>query len=453
MPRKSGDDKPGKFSGANRRDVNQRENRKFRSDQSSTKHLPTFARTASYFSDLGNEDTLNFLHIMMDIVNDGQYIADGCLLAVKRYHKIGHYDEVIAAQETAFDNQITAFFKVFGNVIPMEMLWDILTNPPTDETNDLAVGDGTTANTTVPLYERDTLVSEYQALERANVLIIPGLFEIIKKMFFVVHEHKPERVGATYSPGSNFMYGCPWDKLSDWQTLTDTLKTTTGKFAKYCNYFGIPLVPFKVDMMTKPYTEFEGWDHPELDVFLDHMPFYLRGDDGGLDDRFIHPTYNYATANYRFIFRERPEETYERHMLTKLLWPRNASYNLYGGGTSRIVATAQDSVNFCRIYEDDDSQGAANGFDPVGLGTDSILPTVWKFSAMWETTAAKLAVSQTGTYLSGDNDLAVPLYHLWKGYKKFGTLANDKLDDIVVEYLADKLNLQNVKKNNFSSVK
>jgi hypothetical protein len=324
---------------------------------------------------------------------------------------------------------------------------DHLTNPPIEEEQDISVT-SSQETTKIPLFERDSLMTEYIAMERAGLVIIPGLFEILKKIFFVVHEHKEEKVGATYSAGKNFMFGVGYNKLTDWQSDITNLISNIGKLKKYCNMFGVPLVPFKASMMDDCYTTFEGWDHPDLDTFVATMFLAFRDSDS---TNAFYPTYTYNTATWRFIFKETPDETYERHMLMKLVNQYNANYNLYGGLMTVLTPTTQDFIPFARIDQDESSQAADHGFYPYSLQSDAVLPLLFRFAATMEQTNT-LNMSITGADISADNDLSFPLYLWWKGYKKYGTMKNSILDNIVMEYIADKLNLQNVKKNNFSSI-
>jgi hypothetical protein len=449
MPRKDGSDFPGKGTGFDRKAVIQSENRKFRKDQVG-RILPTFRRTAQFRYDMDNEDSANYLAICAKYMS-GAYIADLALAAVKRYHRIGHYDEVVAAQETAFDTYISNYVAAIGNVTPMFMLHDYLSNPPEDESNDTAFGDGTQLNTKVALYSRDTIITELQAAERAGLVRIPAIDEVIRKFYFVVEDLPQQKVGSTFSPGCNYMHGIPWDKLSDWQTVLSTCKTNVGKMKKYCNMFGIPLVPFKISDFEKPYTVFKGWNDPFLDIYLQQMSVVVR--DGSPADRTIdNATYRYNTEYWKMLFKDNPNEAVEAHIMSKLMAGYDATYNLWGSGGNYFCGTAQDDTNFCRISQDESSQGAANGFNPSAVSLDSHTQILAAFDAMYEQTNT-LNISITGTYLSGDNDIPTPYHSLSNGYYKYGIIKNTILDDIIMEWFADKMNLQNVKKNNFSSVK
>jgi hypothetical protein len=455
MPRpKSGDDLSGKYDNNRRSDQLKRNNLQFKKDQIG-KFLPSFRRSANFWNGMDDEDSKRYGVFEASYIYSGTYLADACLEAIQRYHKIGHYDEVVAAQETAFDTEITTFTKVFGNIMPMFMIHDYFTNPPTDETNDLAMGTGADGDQVdMPLFERDTIATELLAMERAGVVYIPGLLDILKKVVFVVEEYEPVKVGATFSPGCNFFSTIPWDKLSDWQTNVDTLITNNGKFKKYCNMFGIPLKKFSHTDLDKCYTVYKGWDHPDLYAYLANRQLTIRGDDGGLDNRVIEGTYNPSTVSWIFLFKSVPDEAYEQHMINKLINRYNATYNLYGNLTIQVVGTNQNSVSMLYMYQDTSTQAAAEGFIPVATGTDSISDILIRYANMWMfKTADKLDISITGSYLTGDNDWdGMPMYHWINGYEKYGLMSNTKLDDVVVEYIANKLNLSNVKKNSFSAV-
>lgn len=449
MPRKQ-TDVEGKFTGTDRKDVVRRENVKFKKDQTGTL-FPTFRRSASFFNNLEDEDTKEYLTIYYRYSGgDAQYFSDCAIKAIKRYHKIGHYDEVVTAQETAFDTYLDAWVQVMLNFIPMEIMHDYLTNPPINETDDCTFGSGSQADCKIPLYERDTIITEYQNMERSGILMFPGIFELLKKAFFVVEVYEQEKVGSTFSPGAHFMTGTAREKLSDLQTLLATLRTNIGKTIKYCNMFGVPVTQFKVSDMEKPYTVYKGLDHPALDVFFAQNRIMIR--DGTANNRQLYPTYNETTENMRFIFKEKPDEVQDMYIIMKLLyWAYNATYNKYGGALTMSVGTTQDCLNFMNIYQDDTTQGAANGFNPLGAGDDGVLYYLFRFAAMYEQTNV-LNLSITGTYLSGDNDVSIPMYHYMKGYKKYGLFKNVNMDDVVVEQMAKYLNLQTVKKNNFASL-
>ena len=450
MPREKGDRSPGKFSGEDRKSVIQLENRNFRKKQTGG-HLPTFNKTALFFNNLGTEDAPEYLKILGRAVNDATvtHIAAGLIEAIQRYHKIGHYSEVVAAQETAFTNYIIAFFKVFGNVIPMIMLHDYLSNPPTDESADTTFGDGTQANTVMALYERDTLSTAILGMQTSGIYVIPGLIELLKKIFFVVEQFQEEKVGAVYSPGANFVSAMPYDKLSDWQANIATLITNSGKFAKYCNMFGVPIKRFEAGMLDKPYTVYPSWDNLNLDIWLTQASFETR--DGGADRIMVPNGWASSSSSYRFIFKDKPDEAYEQHMLNKITEPYDATNNLYGGLFVNYIATAQNSVNIVKIYQDDASQGAANGFDPKSFEEDDVEMLLMRFAATYGQTDT-INVTITGTYLVAQTyDIAIPLYHYWRGFKKYGLLTNPALTNNVVEYYANLLSLTSIKKDGFSS--
>lgn len=442
---------PGKLTDQNRTDIIKKENASFRKD-SIGKFFPTFRKSAELFGDLDNEDTVNYLKIFCAICDTAstQYLGDLAIEAVQRYHKIGHYDEVVAAQQTAFDLAIKAMFDVFSNCIPMEMLHDYLSNPPTDETNDTTLGDGTQANTKISLFSRDTLATQYLDMERSGVLVVPGIIDMMKKIFFVVKQFDEEKIGSVYSPGSYFMYGVPHDKLTDWVTNIAVLTTNAGKLKKYCNMFGIPLVKFSAKMMDHPYTVYNSWDNLDLDIWSSTQRFSIY--DGGAINQ-MYPLYNQSTTHWALYFKNNPDEAYERHILNKFCLPYDASYNKWGGLMSIKNSTAIDGTNIVSIFQDDNSQGAANGFSPIEVVTSptEITKILFRLAGAYQQTNT-LNATITGTELAAATyDVTESLYHHWRGFKKYGLFKNTLFDNVIVEWFANVLKLTNVKKNNFSS--
>lgn len=442
MTNSKGDSISGRFSGNDRITQLKRNNDNFRK-QSIGKYLPTLRKSKSIYT-VPDEDTTNYLQIIAFYIDDPQYIADGFIQAVERYHTIGHYDEEIAAQKTAFDNSVQAQFKVLGNLIPMHILHDLLSNPPTDEANATTLDDGTQANVKVALYDRDTLATILTDMENSKIEVLPIVVDILKKLFFVAHIRDEEKIGGVYTPGENILFGLPKDAHATHVTNLATIVSNKGKFRKYCNFYGIKTVPFKAEMVTS-YETVSGYLNEHIIGAFKYMPLAFR--DGAATNMMYHATSHFNGVTQQFYFKDIPEEgDVDMLFCMKLFSTRGATYNLYGGLCIVLTADVQDNVNIVEIYQDDDTQGAANGFDGKTLTEDNVARLFNKFASSHFFHDATHGLAYTGTDLAADHIMAEPTFLIDNGYDSYGSVSYTILGNALLNWIGDKLQMTAVKK-------
>ena len=57
-------------------------------------------------------------------VNDPQYLVDAALKAIEYGHKIGHWDEIVAGQQTAYDSYCQDLIEFIGSLMPHYVIND-----------------------------------------------------------------------------------------------------------------------------------------------------------------------------------------------------------------------------------------------------------------------------------------------------------------------------------------
>lgn len=436
-----GDSISGRFSGNDRQTQLKRNNSELRKDALGS-YLPSYARSKSLFT-TPSEDSTNYLTILSHIINDPQYVVDGIILAMKRYHKVGHYDEVVAAQETAFDTSVQAQFDVIGNLIPMAILHDVLSNPPTDEANATTLGDGTQTNVKVALYDRDTLATIIQDMNNSQIEVLPIVVEILKLLFFHVKVREEEKIGGVYSPGENIVFGLPKDTLATHNTNLASIVSNKGKFKKYCNMFGIPTVPFKEDMITS-YNVINGIDDPKFNEYMKYHTMAYR-DGAGTIVLGHSSAKTFTSATPRIYWKDNPNENIDIFMACKLAYTQAAN-NLYGGLCITHVGTVQDNVNIVEIYQDDATQGAANGFDGKTLTEDNVARLFSRFAASDSVGTAVFGLAYTGTDLAADHIFTEPHQLIERGIVNYKDSTTTIIRNALLKWIGDKLNLTTVSK-------
>lgn len=434
-----GDSISGRFSGKNRTTQLKRSNEDYRK-KTTGKYLPSFRKSKTIIT-VPTEDTPNYLQIITYAIDDPQYLIDGILVAIDRFHKIGHYDEEVAGQLAAFDASVTAQFKVIGNLIPMHILHDYLSNPPTDEANATDLADGTQALVKIALYDRDSLSTLLLDMENMKLEVLPIVVEILKHLFFIAEIREEEKVGGIYSPGENIMFGMPKDTLATHNTNVGVIATNKGKFRKFCNFYGINTVPFKKEMVTS-YTVMKGYD--SLIEYFKYLTMAYR--DGAATILCHYSTNYFGAATQRIYFKDNPEENIEQLMALHMATIRHATNNPYGGLCETLTATDQDNVNIMEIYQDDASQGAANGFDPKTLAEDNIARLFAKFASAHYVSTAVFALAFTGTDLSADFVISEPKYIIDQGVVNYGETGYKIMQNATLIWISDKLGLSPVKK-------
>ena len=440
MTNNKGDSISGRFSGNDRQTQLKRNNSEFRK-KSIGKYLPTGEKSKSLWT-TPSEDTTNYLTILTHYIDNPTYIVNGIVESMKRFHKVGHYDEVVAAQETAFKNSCIAQFRVIGNLIPMHILHDVLSNPPVDEANATDLNDGTQANTKMALYERDTLATIIQDMSNSDIEILPVIVEILKELFFLVKVKEEEKIGGVYSPGENIVFGCPKDILTTHNTNIATIVSNRGKFRKYCNMFGIPSAKFSESMITDYKTITK--DDPK---FLGHLKYHTMAyRDGAATVILAHSSASLASATQRITWKDNANEDVDIFFASKIAHTYSAGNNVYGGLCVTLTATTQDNVNIVEIYQDDAVQGAANGFDPKTLTEDNVARLFSLFASSDSIGTAVFGLAYTGTDLAADHIFTEPHVIINEGVIYYKDYAVIIITNALLHWLSDKLNLTAARK-------
>ena len=440
--RNKGDSVSGRFSGQDRISQLKRNNSDFRKASYGSKYLPSFAKTKTIVT-TPSEDSTNYLQIVAYCCNDPQYFANGLYEAITRFHKIGHYDEEVAAQKAAFLASAIAQYQTLSNLLPMHILHDLLSNPPTDEANATTLDDGTQANTIMALYDRDTLATILQDMENSKIEVLPIIIEIIKALYYVVHVRDEEKIGGVYSPGENIMFGMPKDAKATHDTNVAAIITNKGKFRKFCNFYGVKTEPFTASMVTD-YDTRNSYLDPKVMESFKYQVMACR--DGAATNLAYFSSTNFITATQMVRWKESTEEAVDQFMALKLAFTYNATNNLYGGLCLSMTGTVQDNVNIVEIYQDDASQGAANGFDPKTLTEDNVARLYSKFAAGHYPFSATFALAFTGTDLAADHIITEPSWLVDHGYVNYKITSQLILHNALVNWIADKLGLSAVKK-------
>lgn len=436
-----GDSIQGRFSGKDRKTQLKRNNENYRKEAKGSKYLPSYRKSKTIIT-TPTEDSPNYLQAITYTISDTQYIVDGILVAIDRFHKIGHYDEEVPAQLAAFDVSVEAQFRVLGNLLPMSILHDVLSNPPKEEAAATTMSDGTQALCKVSLYDRDTLATIMTNMENMKLEVLPIVVDILKLLFFIVEIKGEEKIGGVYSPGENILFGLPKDALATHTTNVAIINSNKGKFRKFCNFYGIKTVPFKSEMVTS-YNTLKGYD--SLMEYFKYMSMIYQ--DVGAPNALYHDsTANFTAATQKIYFKDNPEENVDQLMALHLHTVRQADHNPYGGICVSMIATAQDSVNILEIYQDDDSQGAANGFNPKTLSEDNIARLFSKFASAHYKSDATFSIAFTGTDLSADFIIIEPTYLVDNGVINYGISSSTIIKNAMLNWIADKLGLSPVKK-------
>ena len=439
MTKLDGDSISGRFSGNDRKSQLSRNNQDYRK-KAIGKYLPTFSKSKTLLS-VPTEDDPNYLKIIAHTISDPQWIVDGILVAIDRYHKIGHYDEEVAAQLAAFDASVQAQFKVIGNLIPMHILHDVLSNPPTDEANATDLSDGTQALVKIALYDRDTLSTILTNMENLKLEVLPLVVEILKLLFFLCEITPEEKIGGVYSPGENIVFGLPKDILTTHETNVATIATNKGKFRKFCNFYGVKTVPFKAEMVTN-YRTLKGYNS-----IIEYFKYYTMAFyDAAAHNTLHHAAETFLSATQKLYWKDSPEENVDEMMALHFAVFREVDHNPYGSLVVELTATTQNNVNIVVIYQDDDSQGAANGFDARSLSEDPIARLFAKFASAHYVSGATFGLAFCGTDLTSDQIIAEPSYIIDNGVNNSGILSSTIMKNAMLIWLSDKLGLSPVKK-------
>lgn len=439
---KTGEDQSGRFSGSDRVSQLKRNNKSYRSSAIG-RYLPTFSKSKTIYT-TPSEDTTNYLQIIAHTIDNPTYVVNGIILAIERYHKIGHYDEEVAAQKTAFTNSVIAQFRVIGNLIPMHILHDLLSNPPTDESTATTLGDGTQTNVVVALYDRDTLATIIQDMTNSKIEILPIVVDILKMLFVHVKVKDEEKIGGVYSPGEHVVFGLPKDTLATHTTNLATIVSNKGKFKKYCNFYGVSTKPFSEDMIAN-YTELNGYTDPK---FLEMCKYHMMAcRDAAATNKMYHSvTQSFVASVNRFFFKDDPNECIDVLMAERLANTYSAGNNTYGGLLVMLVGTVQDNVPIVEIYQDDATQGAANGFDGKTLTEDNVFRLFRKFASAHGISDATFGIGVTGTDLAADHLEAEPGFLIDNGIVSYGTCTMTIAMNALINWIGDKLGLSAVKK-------
>jgi len=178
---------PGKISGGTKENYSYQRQRNTRRGERQNRYKSE--REGKYFPGsrfkamsefLATEDDTEYMFFDTRSMNDAQYLADAALKCVEYGSKLGHWDERVAAQETAFDTYFQELTELIIHLMPMNVIHDYLKSFPLDTTNAITIGNGATGQTHVPLYSKMTIADIVEDLVNCNIMVPSFLVKFIK---------------------------------------------------------------------------------------------------------------------------------------------------------------------------------------------------------------------------------------------------------------------------------
>ena len=446
--RDKGRSESGKFNREDRiaKRKSERQDR-MKSEYGSDKRWPG-ARFSVESEIMSTEDDVNYftVDIRTVLAAGAGYLADGIIKGVEYGHKVGHWDERVAAQQTAFDAYLIALIQILWNFLPMYVMHDFLKSYPLSTTTNLTIAAGTTGTTTVPLFKKST-ISDYVAdLQNAGVIIPDVFVKLISKLNWVLKMSEEWFQGGITIPASYYYPFVPAHGTTALDALIVTLKANLTKALKFMNFFGIPGKPLDSTMLEyKVKTTFDD----DLIAYFGNVGFKVYD---GANPQPIVPTgqLNGTDASHkahRWWFKSggSPNDS-EINDLAKLFWDYHATQNKYGGLFEFTCPTTQGYMTILRCDE-------SEATELIGGSTISGYPQYFlMYDCVWRQTDT-LNVSMTGTYLAADVDVAVnPIFHN-KGLKFYTGRSLVHVDGILLMWLANNTGFQSVTKGSNKPVR
>jgi hypothetical protein len=369
-----------------------------RSKADKTNIFPKFTHTreSENMTTYADED---YYYVILNYAygTNAAYLADGLIEAVNTGHMTGNMKDLVAAQETGFDNLSTNIICVLFDLAWQKHVRYILDNPPEQNTNNLTVSDGGIANVKVPVYTPDEYNTTIGNMEGRGLVVPNVILEILKAFNWYVKRTEPYNVGSSTIPASYFSPFISYYTPDNLDALIQTCYTNIGQAKLYMDKFGVKYKTFSESDLEPIEKKLFPIDD-DLIAYFNHMVPIIY--DGANPQAITH--YPFSADNsesHRYYFRNDPNDS-KIHAYAKLLHAYNATYNKYGGlfyqGATQIPTT-QNYVNalYCDKQESTGWKGnSIAGFSPVF----SLSHPLYKQTNT-------LNVSYTGTYLSADIDL------------------------------------------------
>lgn len=379
------------------------------------------------------EDAVDYLHNDIRTCGDPQYLIDGFLKTVDRHHIIGHWDERVAAHETAADNYLQNLIEIMFNLFPMLVHHDLLKSFPTSTTADLVISDGQTGNTTIPHFTKATIDNYVNDLINMQIVVPYFIIEMIKKLNFLVKFTSSQyRFGLTI-PATYYYPWLPKVGTTSFAALLAALKADIGKAIKFFNFFGIPTVPFDAKMLEYRVIEVADRLPYELEVWFGNGTWSIYD---GANPQEVMPTgpFYAAQTTHKWWVRHEKDKVGSLNDDVMNIWIRNlckynGTYNKYGGAFSLTTPTTQNYPSMLRCDQDEATEMISS---TVAGFTQQIL---LYFSSYCQSNTFN--VSLTGTYGGGDVDITVWPYANTHGLKYANVNSYVENDGILLKYLAD----------------
>lgn len=431
MPERKGD-QPGKLQeSSSARRIRRQQQRVKREQEVYSDKWPS-SKYASESEIMSTEDDVDYITFDIRYCVDPQYVADGMLKADELGHKSGHWDEVVAAQQTAYDNYIQDLFEFLTNFPPMYVIHDFLKSFPTSTTANLTLGDGQTGNVTVPLLKKTT-ISDYLADFKNAELFIPKFVSyVIKTLMGTVWQLNSEWFsGGIAIPGRYYYNFVPAIGTTSLDTLIANLKSNSVLASRYMNQFGIP--GDQLDMKLFEYEVVKADpQNPKYIAWFGEMPFCVYHDAAV---NYKYPAYPLTGTHtgHRFWHKAgggmNDTEFYD---ISRLLIPRNATYNKYGGLFAVSTGTTDGYCSLLRADEPESSELITG----TTMGAEGYMDIISRYDALYRATDT-MNLSLTGTKVT-ENDLALNMHAIKNDWKFRSSISHTYADGVLVRTMIEK---------------
>jgi hypothetical protein len=336
---------------------------------------------------MSSEDDVDYFKTLCWYCYDPQYVMDGIIAAVEKGHVIGHWDELVAGNQTALDNYGQNWFELFielmSNIPYQDYLASLANVAATDTATSL--GDGQTGNVTIAKQSKSTIEEKVKMVQDAGLLIPTFVKHLVQPFNYVINLTDKWEVGGVRIPPS-FMYPfIPYRSEDALDALIAALQTDYVKTERFCNQFGIKLEPFK-------YEDLQYKNINSTDPYL--VPFwgsgYVTMRSTSQQNIYSNPLSNSNSKDHKFWFEHgKSPNDYPLHNIMRLTYPREADYNPYGGMIARLDVTQDGQMNILR--------GAETATELLSSSVAGMYDVVRRFYGSWQQTNT-LNISVTGTY-------------------------------------------------------
>jgi hypothetical protein len=353
------------------------------------------------------------------------YLADGCLEAINTGHMTGNMKDVVANQQTGFDNLVTNIMPVLFDLAFQQTIRKVLDNPPEQNTNNLDVSDGAIGNVKVPIYTPDEFNTVVANMEGRNLIIPDVCLKILKLFNWYVKRSDEYFIGTSTIPSSYWMPFIGYYTPDNLDTIINTVYTNLGQAKLHMDKFGVKYSKFSIGMLDSVEKDMRKLDDDLIAWFCHAYPEIYDGANPQSLRKYSFSADN--SENHRYYFRNSPNDS-DIHAYAKLLDEYNATYNQYGGLLSTIVVpTTQGYVDalYCDKAEDTGFKGnSAAGFFHL----------IRKYYGVYKQTNT-FNISTTGTYLAADVDISTWPTAIDFDLKHGSGLNETKTDNILINAL------------------